>query len=200
MVRLAILALVLVAGCTGPAAAPTPEETAAETVTPPVATPVGVGNLRSRPLVIPTLAAGSTCPVTTFIQRPDPDLGPILGDGPAGPVGLLPGGRLRFKGPDEHTGWVDTAWGGQKVLWAVDPRLGTPVLVRGRQLDGSHQVRFNDPASPELILAPEDSAGLGWRDYPGHTRLQAPGCYAFQVDSSSGRTVIVFTAEEPVVD
>ncbi len=52
----------------------------------------------------------------------------------------------------------------------------------------------------ELLLAPEPpvTAG-GWRGYPGYTRLQAPGCYAYQVDAPSGSTVIVFRAEGPTV-
>lgn len=198
MVRLAIVTLVLLGGCTGPAAAP-PEDAPVGTESPQVVAANEIANLRSRPLAIPTMSDGSGCPVTTSMHRPDPDLGPILGTGPAGPVGLLPGPVLRFVGPGEHTDWVDAAWGGQKVLWAVNPRLTTPVLVRGRQLDGPHEVRFNDPAAPELVLDPREGQGSGWRDYPAHTRLQAPGCYAYQVDSAQGTSVIVFRAKGPVV-
>jgi hypothetical protein len=158
-----------------------------ETESPRVATHNEIVNLRSRPLAIPAVEEGSGCPGTTSTRRPDRDLGPILGTGPAGPVGLIPGAVLRFVGPDEHPEWGGSAWGGQKVLWAVDPGLATPVLVRGRQLDGPHQVRFNDPASPELILDPQetDGQGPGWRDYPAHTRLQAPG--ATRIKSTTPR-------------
>jgi hypothetical protein len=86
------------------------------------------------------------------------------------------------------------------VLWAVDGKVPGPVLVRGRQLDGSHLVGFDDPASLELVLQPGEAVPSGgWRDYPSYTRLRAPGCYAYQVDAPSGSTVIVFRAVGPVV-
>lgn len=72
--------------------------------------------------------------------------------------------------------------------------------VRGQRLDGPHEVRFDDPAIVELILEPGlDALPGGWRDYPSFTRLQAPGCYAYQVDTETDSTVIVFRAEGPTV-
>jgi hypothetical protein len=34
---------------------------------------------------------------------------------------------------------------------------------------------------------------------PSYTRVRVPGCYAHQVDTADGTTVIVFRAEGPVV-
>jgi hypothetical protein len=139
--------------------------------------------------------------VTTTNHKPDPGIGLVWGNGPAGPVGLGAGAILRYVGPDASNAWTDLRWGGEKVLWAVDPGVSSPVLVRGRQLDGPREVRFEDPATPELVLSPGDGHAQpgGWRGYPSYTRLRAPGCYAYQVDTTEGTTSIVFCAVGPVV-
>ncbi len=156
--------------------------------------------LRQRPLRLPLLGSDGECPSTTSQHQPDPDLGHVQGSGPPGPVGLSPSGVLHYNAPADFR-WAGQAWGGQKVLWAVDGSVRGPVLVRGHQLDGPHEVRFNDPAQPELLIEKwaSDATPIGWRDYPSHTRLQAPGCYAYQVDTRAGTTVIVFLAKGPRV-
>lgn len=172
---------------------------------PPIATgapagsdaPAGSIDELRRPLDLPAVGAGDECPVTLTQQRPDPALGFVQGDGRAGPVGLSADGVVEYVGTGT---WVDQAWGGQKVLWAVDDTVAGAVLVRGQRLDGPHEVRFDDPAVAELVLAPGlDALPGGWRDYPSFTRLQAPGCYAYQVDTETDSTVIVFRAEGPTV-
>ncbi|MFJ2032794.1 hypothetical protein [Streptosporangium sp. NPDC087985] len=82
----------------------------------------------------------------------------------------------------------------------MNPALTTPVLIRGRQLDGPGDVRFDDPAVEELLLDPtKDALPGGWRDYPSLTRLRTPGCYAYQIDAAVGSFTIVFRAVGPVV-
>lgn len=153
-----------------------------------------------RRLRLPTLRPGQPCPVTLARHRPDPALGEIQGNGPAGPVGLSAAGVLHYDDPAGANAFTDKSWGGAKVLWAVDNAVNGTVLVRGRQLDGTHELRFNDPAVDELLLAPKPPASpRGWRDYPSYTRLRAPGCYGYQVDAPSSTTVIVFRAEGPTV-
>lgn len=133
-------------------------------------------------------------------HQPDPALGTIQGTGPAGPIGLSARGVLGYVSPAGGDAFTDKSWGGMKILWAVDSVVNGTVLVRGRQLDGPHDLRFNDPAAAELLLAPKPPITPGgWRDYPSYTRLQAPGCYAYQIDAPSGSTVIVFRAEGPIV-
>jgi hypothetical protein len=153
-----------------------------------------------RPWAHPTLAAGAACPVSTEVERPDPGLGPLLGTGPARPAGLGAGAVLEYESPTVGS-WVDRSWAGQKVLWAVDPALSGPVLVRGRRLDGAGDLAFEDPARPELLLNTSSYEGRsgGWRDYPGFTRLRSAGCYVYQVDTTGGTWSIVFTARGPAV-
>jgi hypothetical protein len=143
--------------------------------------------------------AGAACPVTTVRTTPDPGLGPLFGAGPARPAGLGEGAVLDYVSPGARTDWVDRTWGGEKVLWAVDPAVVGPVLVRGRQLDGSGEVAFEDPAIAELVLNTDGYEGRagGWTDYPSYTRLRAPGCYAYQIDTRAGTWTVVFRARGP---
>ncbi|GIH90269.1 hypothetical protein ACFFMN_10300 [Planobispora siamensis] len=153
-----------------------------------------------RPWVTAPLRPGEPCPVTTESRSPDPAFGPVLGGGPVGPVGLDPGGVLRYSVPESGQGWGDWDWGWQKVMWAVDPAVTTPVLVRGRRLDSPGEVGFDDPVVRELVLDPErDAAPGGWRDHPSATRVRAPGCYAYQADTDRGSFAIVFRAVGPVM-
>jgi hypothetical protein len=52
-------------------------------------------------------------------------------------------------------------------------RYAARALVRGYQLDGPNEVRF---------------------DTPSLTRLRAPGCYAYQVDGRTFSYVVIFEA------
>ncbi len=195
------------AGPTHPVTPTSPTAAAPTTTSPTSATgpPIATGSSVSvaalhRPLQLPVIPPGQPCPVTLSQHQPDPALGMIQGLGPAGPVGLAARGALQYGAPAPYDALTDKSWGAVKVLWAVDGAVNGPVLVRGRQLDGPHRLRFNDPAVAEMLLAPKPPITPGgWRDYPGYTRLQAPGCYAYQVDAPSGSTVIVFRAEGPAV-
>jgi hypothetical protein len=146
-----------------------------------------------RAWVMPKLAPGAPCPLMTTRHTPDPHLAPIQGDGPVGPAGIGKTGSLEYSLGSDLT---DPTWGVAKVLWAVDGALDGPVLVRGRQLDGPNEVRFEDPAVPELVL-PDYGPGNPWRDYPSYTRLRAQGCYAYQIDTRSRTSTIVFRAVGP---
>ena len=94
------------------------------------------------------------------------------------------------------------------MLWVIDPAYRGLVLMRGGQLDGPHALGFNggvdqlgtDATEPPPIfalrlVAPEPGTAAGqWANWPSQTRLQAPGCYAYQVDGSGFSSVIVFQA------
>lgn len=149
-----------------------------------------------RPLRIPRLAPGERCPVTSA-QRVSPDFAPAQGSGPVYPVGAAHG--LRFIHPPTRDQlWYPTRWSGQKVLWIARVSYGGRVLIRGRQLDGPHELRFGDGQVParELRLHGRDAFTENWqgRQWLTYTRLRAPGCYAWQVDGASFSKVIVFRA------
>ncbi len=154
--------------------------------------------LTNRALHVPSISMKTPCPVSKSWSQPSRDLGIMLGNGPARPVGLGRHAILAYVAPSADNAYAGSAWGGNKVLWAVAPDVNTDVLVRGRQLDGTGGVRFGetiDPDSELMLRAPipgERRLARGWRDFPSATRVQHPGCYGYQVDTPTVSTVIVF--------
>jgi hypothetical protein len=140
-----------------------------------------------RPLHIPRIAPGAPCP-TTGAKRFE-----AL---PAFPVLAREGNRpvLHFNYPLPR-GSIDygSPWSAQKVMWVVRARYRGPLLIRGRQLDGPHDLRFEQgqipPASRRI------PAGSGVRRYPSTTRVSSPGCYAYQVDGLGFSRLVVFEAK-----
>ncbi len=159
----------------------------------PTETPSFGAESRSRPLHLPTLAAGASCSKTSA-QNPNDGVGD-------GPVYLRGGG-----GPVEKTGVIKYAppanfasdeWGGQAVIWAVRPDYQWIVLVRGRQFDGPNEVRFGRGNVPnnELVFRAEPSdQGNGWSTDDEYIRVRALGCYGVQIDTSVASEVVVFQA------
>jgi hypothetical protein len=83
------------------------------------------------------------------------------------------------------------------------------VLVRGHQLDGPNELRFNGglhdpntidgpalaPVLTDLRLLPvANGDGEPWGTALAYTRVRAPGCYAYQIDGLSFSDVVVFQA------
>jgi hypothetical protein len=84
-----------------------------------------------------------------------------------------------------------------KVLWAVDtPHYSGVVLIRGHQLDGLNELRFDNGDMPptELRITPFPGTPDGWTGQPSYTRVRAPGCYAYQIDGLTFSKHIIFEA------
>lgn len=164
------------------------------------------GSSLQRPLHLPHIAPGAQCPVSRvdgrvpFVRRYG--VGAGIGRGPAYPIGLR-GGDLQLA-PAQN---FDSAeWAGQKVLWFVLPSYRGPVLIRGGRVDGPGRVRFDRGDIPPLKIrigreptsapfSPGSSVPpVGTRYRASYTRLEGPGCYAYQVDGTSFSRVIVFRA------
>jgi hypothetical protein len=163
----------------------------------PVSTPAPGGDvwasLRARPLNLPTVAAGSACPANSGSQV-NPGFGLVLGTGPVYPAGFGADGVYHYNGTNEEGGWLYI-----KVLWIVDSAYKGQTLVRGHQIDGPGEMRFERGASPatELQLAQETalSSPNSWSNWPTYTRIKGPGCYAYQIDGSNFSKTVVFRAE-----
>lgn len=158
----------------------------------------GLAGLAARPLRLPVLAPGQPCPIRAGAQVL-PAFGLALGDGPVYSLGLGADAVLEYVRIGVFAG---SPWGGQKVLWVGAPAYRGPVLIRGRQLDGSGELRFGDGIEPPTQLAfPAGDRGTAysadapdWRNWPSYTRVRAPGCYAYQVDGADFTEVISFVA------
>jgi len=155
--------------------------------------------LRRRPLAAPALAPGSSCPVsarTGTLAKVGLSVFPAWGAGPAYPAFDPPHAEIAQVfafGPEPEY----AEWGIEKVMWAVDPRYVGPVLIRGRQLDGPNDLRFEN-GSPgftrEQTLHPAAELRLvGGFVHPAVTRARQPGCYAYQADGLGFSRTIVFT-------
>jgi hypothetical protein len=129
-----------------------------------------------RPLHLPQLSPGATCPVSQ----------------PSGPV--APGGT----GPLRIESFIASSWSGGRVTWTASPSYGGPVLIRGRQLGGSGAVGFGEGHVPydelQLLSSGQGSPGGRGRAWLTIIRVQGPGCYAYQVDGTGFSEVIVFSA------
>ena len=205
---LRLLHLLLVAGAlsmiVGCSILPTPPTVAATTT--PSPTPDAWTPLAQRPLHLPALAPGAPCPKAQG-QQVNPAYGPALGDGPAYPLGFGEQGILQMYAPGSVTSQYWQQWSGARTPWIIAPASTGPILVRGGQIDGSHGMKFSggaaphgdylrDPALPELKLqGGMNIDNAGWSVWLStYTRVQVPGCYAFQVDGLNFSYTIVFQA------
>ena len=147
-----------------------------------------------------TLPAGATCPVSS--QQIAHNLSAEFGYGPAvgsGPIyalmGEMQGGALRYSQSYSQAHYKD-GWADSKVLWMAKPEVRGTILVRGQQIDGpidrGNWIGFGMGDVPEVVLLWEVASQNGWASLPSETRIRAPGCYAYQVDSQKGSEVIVF--------
>ena len=155
-----------------------------------------------RPLHIPQLAAGAPCPLSpkTKVDLGQEGVLALPGRGPAYPNFGDAKRVLEFWWPPlpQQTDFYGTGWSGNKVLWWVSGRYRGPVLIRGRQLDGPHLLRFEVGKPPPAEMRIDPGRGLrsrkGARDHPSYTRVEAAGCYGYQIDGIGFSRVIVFQA------
>jgi hypothetical protein len=200
---------IFAAGCaaTGVAVHPTPTARA------PVTTASTFADLRSRPLNLP--AAAGTCPTT-----PSHDLQPVVTVGKGGPgFGFGPGPAYLsgvitlYPGAFDNEVWmIDASYrgpvlvrgrqaNGDQVVSFQEPITfaGAGFSSAGAPPPGPAAVRVTIegtavPFYSELDLPAADPTypKASWRLFFARTHIEAPGCYAFQLDGLTFSTVIVF--------
>lgn len=154
-----------------------------------------------RPLRLPRVAPGGTCPVSRIGRRVDWEHvkfpgSPGIGRGPVYP-GMSPGAQVDVT-PDTQYGGN---WRGAKVFWYVSPRYRGPVLIRGRQLDGTHWLGFNGRKLPlrGLRIHTYDTVAFGGapgsRGVPSDVRALVPGCYGVQIDGTRFSRTVIFRVD-----
>jgi hypothetical protein len=156
--------------------------------------------LTARPLRIPHLRPGAPCPVTrTWTAGRRLDLPPYftprrkLGTGPVYPGVYTPLRRWyrhtifempRIAHPDVP---LPDHWLMAKVLWQMRRDYRTPLIVRGHQVDGPHEMRFfQGGGRPHQIRLLRNTNG------PSNLAVPVPGCYAWQLDGKGIRKILVF--------
>jgi hypothetical protein len=145
-------------------------------------------DLSARPIKIPAIDPAGACPISPS-KTVSATYGPALGDGPAYPVGFGSDGKFDLAGALRDAGGFYV-----KVLWVVDPAYKKPVLVRGRQINGTATVLFGEGTQPgtELRLDTSTTGGSGWQEFRTYTRVRSAGCFAYQVDTPDASKVIYF--------
>lgn len=153
--------------------------------------------LRRRPVRVPPLPPGAPCPTT----QPSGDLsalapgyaGTAFGRGPLYPVLAHSTERaeivFRYPPPRDSIDY-GSAWSGQRVMWILARPFHGPALVRGRQLDGPNDLRFE-----RGLIPPRERRLRRSGSNPSFTRLRAPGCYAYRIDGLHFSYRIVFEAK-----
>jgi hypothetical protein len=163
--------------------------------------------LEQRPIQVPRLAAGATCPITPYqAVPPPPNAGPdsldLTGRGD-GPVYLEVEGVSGVLIYDRPSVWRRQEWGGGNAQFAEHAPNNNFVLVRGHPLDGSNKLRIGEGYLPPLEYRMDPTpwaTQTGWTGACVYPRVRVPGCYAFQVhgvnqtDGTSFSYLIVFQA------
>jgi hypothetical protein len=158
-----------------------------------------------RPLHLPRVAGGATCPVSRVDQRVDWKHSNIfgvsgIGRGPVYPGLGGSGGHLNATPEHPYGG----PWAGGKVFWYVLPSYRGRVLLRGHRLDGPESLGFNGRRLPARELRIERNDTVSWegqprgsRGVPSSVRVRASGCYGVQMDGATFSRVVVFTVDAP---
>jgi hypothetical protein len=156
-----------------------------------------------RPLHLPLVAPGASCPVSKVDRRVPWGRVHIFGGQGIGPGPVYPGlggtsGLLNAVKDTQYGG----PWQGQKVFWYVAPSYRGRVLIRGRRIDGAGWLGFKGARIPRDELRIEPYNTVSWsgqprysRGIPTGVRALTSGCYAAQMDGKSFSRVVVFTIE-----
>jgi hypothetical protein len=171
-------------------------------------------SLLARPLHLPSLAPGATCPATPGTRIDNSYFGGVaLGDGPVqvlladrgdllhGEVDL--GATQKLLSATQRS--KESGWSAIQTLWLGTPGYDGPFVVRGADLEGSGSIEVQPDSSGEahgsgpLVVpaGPTINSGDGYRTVPGSTWVTAPGCYAWQVDGNGFSDVIVVNVQSP---
>lgn len=146
-----------------------------------------------RPLRLPVIGLGRSCPISTSSQVDTPGFGgSALG---AGPIRLLSPGLVDVSAVPSPSGWSSPA---STPIWFSEPSYLGPWILRGGQLNGASPVIFGNPPAVTiaLVVPPVETinTSAGYRSVPQGIYIRGPGCYAVQVDGSSFSYDIVFQA------
>jgi hypothetical protein len=151
-----------------------------------------------RTIQFPKVKPGEPCPASSGHQIDTQGFGGVaLGPGPVEPIVAADGDPLHGVAQVDSDPRTDP-WYWFKTLWFVRPSYAGPALVRGARIDGAGLVAFGEgPVIGHLIIPPGPTLNEypdGYREAPGGTYLESPGCYAWQVDGTDFSYVIVFKA------
>jgi len=150
--------------------------------------------LMNRPLRVPPVVPGDTCPRSNTNRIADGRIDAALGSGPLY-LTLGQDGMIQVHSFDLHDGLYAA-----RVVLAVAPDIRSPILVRGQQINGPNSVRFAYDGTPTLdalrlgaaLDLPVADAEDDWRFAASSLGVAGPGCYVLQADGPYFSETIVF--------
>ncbi len=155
----------------------------------------GLPALLGRPVTLPRLRPGQSCPVTSGSEVNNAAFGGVAYG--RGPVRRLVGNRTV-----PATGRVDLGLTGTpgllavETVWFATPGYDGRFVVRGRDLTTGSPIPIGNASGPapgplEIPAGPTANTTDGYRTVPGATWVTTPGCYGWQVDDPDFTTTIV---------
>lgn len=155
----------------------------------------------SRPLELPSLAAGARCPVTRGQNSTSAYVkGEEYGSGPVrlvvGDRGEASRGVVVLGNPDR------SPWLAAENVLLIDASYRGPVLLRGERLDGPGTAFFDGNEVRSYLDPPYPDANTqndGSRTPPASIFVRSPGCYGFQIDGTDFTTTIVLELTAPKI-
>jgi hypothetical protein len=163
------------------------------------------GNVLERPVTLPVLKSGDSCPITVGKRGAVPRQRHVFGGDlwfGEGPVRF----GLAWKASDDDEATfalervpVEGDAHRAKTPWIAVPSYAGPILVRGRALDGSSRVlRFDatggGPRERLELAAPRAPDPSLWSFWPSSMWVPGQGCYGVQIDTLRASEVVVFEA------
>jgi hypothetical protein len=154
--------------------------------------------LLERPLRLPRVAPGATCPksrgrvVTTKWFN-----GVAFGRGPVRLLVAMQNESNLIAGTVDVTASDTPGWEAFKTLWISAPSYQGPFVVRARLIDGSGRIALLGGATSGPLVVPPGPTVNDYarnRTAPVGTYVSGAGCYAFQVDGLSFSHTIVLSA------
>jgi hypothetical protein len=189
-VAVTVWTALIVAACAAQPAASTGVAGSPSAASRPVTT--DAASLLSRPMRLPSVGAGSACPVTPVAAIATAVTDP-RGKGPLYFGGPMPQGGFPFN----------------KTVYTTVGGAHGAILLRGGRIDGAGRLKFSgSPADlsekAEVPPSPGEPGSGSWAFYravldPGPDNAlnlypSTQGCYAIQVDAPSFSEVIILTA------
>jgi hypothetical protein len=155
-------------------------------------------SLLSRPLHLPSLQSGGSCPSSSGYTVDNSYFGGnALGRGPVrvllADTGDVTHGRADIAAGSKHS------WRALQTLWFAMPGYDGPFVVRAARIGARSPIEVQPggtgliPGSGPLVVPAGATINTqdGYRTVPGSTWVTSPGCYGWQVDGRGFSEIIV---------
>ncbi len=171
-----------------------------------IATPDASTSPGERPLALPVLSAGESCPISTGSKKAIPPESEVFcaecfwfGSGPVYFAMTYNNESAEATFSLDGVPYSENAYRA-KTPWTSDPDYSGPIRIRGGQLDGTNEQRpsFSNqeetPADELLLTGYGGPSSTLWPLWRSLMWVPGPGCYGVQIDTEDGTDIVIFEA------